>query len=37
MKWVTWENVGVDRIGCAWFIMREIDPQAQFLFIPAEV
>ena len=35
MKWVTWENVGVDRIGCAWLILREIDPQAQFLFIPA--
>ena len=34
MKWVTWENVGIDRIGCAWLILREIDPQAQFVFIP---
>jgi len=34
MKWVTWENVGIDRIGCAWLILREIDPQAEFLFIP---
>lgn len=34
MKWVTWENVGVDRIGCAWLILRQIDPQAQFQFIP---
>ena len=33
MKWVTWENVGVDRIGCAWLILREIDPQAQFVFV----
>lgn len=33
MKWVTWENVGVDRMGCAWLILREIDPQAQFVFI----
>jgi hypothetical protein len=33
MKWVTWENVGVDRIGCAWLILREIDPKAQFLFV----
>ncbi|MES2790765.1 MAG: chromate resistance protein ChrB domain-containing protein [Planctomycetota bacterium] len=33
MKWVTWENVGVDRIGCAWLILREIDPHAQFIFI----
>ena len=34
MKWVTWENVGIDRIGCAWLILREIDPQAQFVFVP---
>ena len=33
MKWVTWESVGVDRIGCTWLIRRQIDPQAQFLFI----
>ena len=33
MKWVTWENVGVDRIGCAWLILREIDPKAEFLFV----
>ena len=34
MKWVTWTNVGIDRIGCAWLILREIDPQAQFVFVP---
>jgi hypothetical protein len=34
MKWVTWQNVGVDRIGCAWLIRRFIDPKAQFSFIP---
>lgn len=34
MKWVTWENVGVDRIGCAWLILRSIDPKAQFVFVP---
>lgn len=34
MKWVTWENVGVDRIGCAWLIRKYIDPKAQFMFIP---
>jgi hypothetical protein len=33
MKWVTWENVGVDRIGCAWLIRRQIDPDAEFVFI----
>jgi hypothetical protein len=35
MKWVTWENVGVDRMACAWLIKRFIDPQAEFMFIPA--
>jgi hypothetical protein len=34
MKWVTWENVGVDRMGCAWLILRFIDPEGEFLFIP---
>lgn len=33
MNWVTWENVGIDRIGCAWLILREIDPQAKFVFV----
>jgi hypothetical protein len=35
MQWVTWEDVGVDRIGCAWLIRRFIDPEAAFLFVPA--
>lgn len=35
MKWVTWENVGVDRMACAWLICRHIDPKAKFLFVPA--
>jgi hypothetical protein len=34
MRWVTWEGVGVDRIGCAWLIRRFVDPEAEFLFIP---
>jgi hypothetical protein len=34
MKWVTWENVGVDRMACAWLIRRFIDPKAEFIFIP---
>jgi hypothetical protein len=33
MKWVTWERVGVDRMGCIWLIMRFIDPEAEFTFI----
>ncbi len=34
MKWVTWENVGVDRMACAWLIRRFINPDAEFLFVP---
>jgi len=34
MKWVTWEQVGVDRMACAWLITKYLDPQAEFLFIP---
>ena len=33
MKWVTGEKVGVDRIACAWLIRRQIDPDAEFVFI----
>lgn len=35
MKWITWEGVGVDRMASAWFIMRWIDPEPEFAFIPA--
>lgn len=34
MKWVTWENVGVDRMACAWLIRKQIDLKAKFLFVP---
>jgi hypothetical protein len=33
MKWLTWKNIGVDRMGCIWLIRRWIDPQAEFTFI----
>jgi|SRR5437764_5315100 len=33
MKWVTWKDVGVDRMACAWLIRRFIDPKAKFSFI----
>jgi hypothetical protein len=36
MKWVTWEHVGVDRMGCAWLIRKQIDPKAKLLFVPRE-
>lgn len=34
MKWVTWEGVGIDRMGCAWLIRTRIDPGATFVIIP---
>jgi hypothetical protein len=33
LKWITWENVGVDRIACAWLIRKRIDPDAEFIFV----
>jgi hypothetical protein len=35
MKWVTWENIGVDRMACIWLIQKYIDPEAEFFFVPA--
>ncbi|MDT8861485.1 chromate resistance protein [Alkalihalobacillus sp. MEB130] len=34
MKWVTWENIGVDRMACCWLIKKYIDQEAEFTFIP---
>jgi len=36
MKWVTREKARVDRIACPWLIARFIDPDATFLFVPAD-
>jgi hypothetical protein len=33
MKWVTWQNIGVDRMASGWLIRRWIDPKAEFIFI----
>jgi Uncharacterized conserved protein len=35
MKWVTREHVKVDRVACPWLIRKYIDPEAEFLFVPA--
>ena len=35
MKWITRENAAVDRIACPWLIRRFVDPDAEFLFVPA--
>ncbi len=36
MKWVTRENVHVDRVACPWLIKRFVDPEAIFLFVPPD-
>ena len=36
MKWVTRQNANVDRIACPWLIKRFVDPEAEFLYVPAE-
>lgn len=34
MKWVTRENVKVDRVACPWVIRKFIDSSAEFFFVP---
>ncbi|MCC6464430.1 MAG: chromate resistance protein [Planctomycetes bacterium] len=34
-RWVTRQNVKVDRVACPWLIRRFIDPRAEFYFVPA--
>jgi hypothetical protein len=36
MKWVTRERPKTDRIACPWLIRRYIDPDAEFLYVPAD-
>jgi hypothetical protein len=35
MKWITRERPKIDRIACPWLLKRFIDPQAEFLYVPA--
>jgi hypothetical protein len=34
-RWVTRERPKIDRIACPWLIRRFIDPDAQFIYVPA--
>src|SRR6266852_9287822 len=36
MKWVTRERPKTDRIACPWLIKSFIDPDAEFLYVPAD-
>jgi hypothetical protein len=33
MKWATRANIHIDRAACAWLIRRDLDPDAQFVFL----
>ena len=35
MKWITRERVKVDRVACPWLIKKFVDPDAEFVFVPA--
>ena len=36
MKWVTRARPKIDRIACPWLIARFIDPEPEFLYVPAD-
>jgi hypothetical protein len=36
MRWITRERPKTDRIACPWLIRRFVDPDAEFLFAPAD-
>jgi len=35
MKWITRERPKIDRIACPWLIARFVDPEPEFLYVPA--
>ncbi|KPJ62752.1 MAG: chromate resistance protein [Planctomycetes bacterium DG_23] len=36
MKWVTRQNVMVDRVASSWLIRKFVDREAEFLFVPGD-
>jgi len=36
MRWITRENINVDRVACPWLIERFVDADAEFLFVPEQ-
>jgi len=34
-RWITRERPKIDRIACPWLVLRFVDPQAEFLYVPA--
>ena len=36
MKWITRERPKIDRIACPWLIKNFVDPEAEFIYVPAD-
>src|SRR6266513_2702886 len=36
MKWVTREQIRVNRTATCWLVRRFLDPEAEFIFVPAD-
>ncbi len=36
MKWVTRARPKVDRVACPWLIKKFVDPEAEFIYVPAD-
>lgn len=36
MEWITRERPKIDRIACPWLILRFIDAEAQFHYVPSD-
>ncbi len=36
MKWVTRERIRVNRTATCWLVRRFVDPEAEFVFVPAD-
>jgi hypothetical protein len=36
MQWITREHPKIDRIACPWLIVRFIDKDAEFLYVPSD-
>ena len=36
MRWITRAHVKVDRVACPWLVRKFVDPEAEFVFVPAD-
>lgn len=36
MRWITRERPKIDRIACPWLIRKFVDPDAEFIYVPAD-